>query len=94
MEMEISALPDDGLLFTAELRRVEQRIPVLLLDPHVSRSETLVGMCSWCKRVRADRELWLEIEEAISTLRLFEDPPPGITHTMCPDCEVLFYSET
>jgi hypothetical protein len=93
MELTISALPDDGLLCTAELKRAERRLPVPLLDCRISHSEALVAMCSWCKRVRADPGSWLEIEEAVSALRLLEDAPPGITHTMCPDCEALFYPQ-
>jgi hypothetical protein len=91
MELEISALPEDGLLFTAELKRVEQRPPVHLLDSHISRSESLVAMCSWCKRVRTGEGLWLEVEEAISALRLLENTPPAVTHSICRDCEAHIY---
>jgi hypothetical protein len=94
MELEISPLPDGGLLCTAELERAERRVPVRLLDSQVSRSEAFVGMCSWCKRIRADPELWLEIEEAVSALRLLAETPPEITHTICPDCEAIFYGST
>jgi hypothetical protein len=90
MELEISALPEQGLLCTAELKRAERRHPVTLLDPHVPRSETLLRVCSWCKRVPTDDGLWLEIEQAISVLSLVEEVPPAISHTICDRCEALF----
>jgi hypothetical protein len=55
-----------------------------------SSSAELLAICSWCKRVRADRGQWLEIEDAASRLDLLEDPPPALTHTICPDCEDHF----
>jgi hypothetical protein len=91
MELEISALPDDGLRCTAELKRAEWRLPASLLDSRVPRSEALVAMCSWCKRVRVRPGSWLEIEEAVSALRLLEDLPPGITHTICRDLKTALY---
>lgn len=90
MELEVFALPDDGLLCTAELKRAERRTPVPLLDPHVPRSETFLRICSWCKRVPTGDGLWLEIEQAIAALRLVEDVPPAISHTICDRCEALF----
>jgi hypothetical protein len=90
MELEIVALPDGGLRFSARLKRVERRVPVRVVDAHVARSEELVAICSWCRRVRADGELWLELEDAASGLRLLEDSPPAITHTICTDCEARF----
>lgn len=86
MELEISALAEEGLRCTTRLVRTEQRPPVPLLDPNAPRSGELLAMCAWCKRVRASRELWLEVEQATSELRLLETAPPAITHTICPDC--------
>lgn len=90
MELEIAALPDGGLRFRSWLTRAEPRAPVALLDPRADRSERFVGICSWCKRVRARPEVWLEIEHAASSLRLLEGQPPQITHTICGDCQALF----
>ncbi len=90
MELEVCALPDDGLLCTAMLKRAEQRDPVPLLNPHVPRSETLLRVCSWCKRVPTDDGDWLEIEQAITALHLVEEVPPAISHTICDRCEALF----
>jgi len=90
MELEIVALPDGGLRCIARLERAEPRPPVRLLDSRVARSKDALAICSWCKRVRVDPDLWLEIEDATSRLRLLEDPPPAITHGICSDCEARF----
>lgn len=90
MELEIVALGDGGLRCSAQLKRAESRLPVRLLESRIARSEELLAICSWCKRVRADRGQWLEIEDAASRLDLLEDPPPALTHTICPDCEDHF----
>jgi len=96
MELDISSLPGDGLRCSAQLERVEPRRPLWFLDPGAPRSEELqwseevLGICSCCKRVRVDEELWLEPEEAASALRLLEDPPVAISHTICVDCAALF----
>ncbi|MAE66280.1 MAG: hypothetical protein CMJ18_18575 [Phycisphaeraceae bacterium] len=35
--------------------------------------------------------VWLEIEEALQEVRVFEDPDvPNITHGMCPACHANF----
>jgi hypothetical protein len=90
MELDLSVLPDDGLLCKAQLKRTERRPPVSLLDSSTGRSQALVIVCSWCKRVRVNRGLWLEVEQAVSALGLLESEPPGITHTICTDCESQF----
>jgi hypothetical protein len=43
-------------------------------------------MCGWCKRV-AIGDAWMEVEDAVSELRLFERKVlPDISHGICPDC--------
>jgi hypothetical protein len=91
MELHISPRPDGGLRCDARLQRAEPRSHVPVLDVRRPRSGAFLRICSWCRRVRVDApERWLEIEQAMSALRLLEDPPPPITHTICDDCEALF----
>lgn len=46
----------------------------------------LINMCSHCRRIRVDAD-WVEIIEAVQSLHLLcLDPPPPISHGMCPDC--------
>jgi hypothetical protein len=43
-------------------------------------------MCGWCKRVSV-RNTWVEVEDAVLELRLFErEVLPDLTHGICPGC--------
>jgi hypothetical protein len=61
--------------------------PVALLDPAVPRNpDTLLRMCAWCKKLDVEGT-WLEIQDAIGRLRLFDHPAvPAITHGICDRC--------
>jgi hypothetical protein len=53
--------------------------------------EPLVRVCAWCKRVELPADTWIEPEEAVSALSLFDCPAfPGLTHGMCPRCYGVF----
>ena len=44
-------------------------------------------ICSWCNRVRIEKEEWQEIDEDMKRLELFEKQlDSGLSHGMCPDC--------
>jgi len=87
MELTLIALPDHSI----EIRCVEQwgreREPIGLLDATLPRSDELLAMCSWCKRVRLDE--WIEPEVAVARLGLFVDTAvlPRLTHGICPQCQ-------
>jgi hypothetical protein len=61
--------------------------PIKLLDPAVPKDqERFLRMCAWCKKVHGE-DSWLEIEEAITRLRLFDSrSTPAITHGICESC--------
>ena len=91
MEIRIVARPGGRVvLFSAQLRTEKEReVPQPLLDPEAPRSETLVGMCSWCDRFEVDGE-WVEVEEAARRLQLFDRPElPALSHGICPDCNAM-----
>ena len=55
--------------------------------PQRPREESFVTMCGWCKRVAVSPRRWLEVEEAIAALALFDEPrPPQLTHGVCEEC--------
>lgn len=88
MELDIAPELGKSLWFSARLLRAEPRQKVAILDPSAPRSETFLKICSWCKRIVV-RNDWLEIEDGIVRLGLFEEGPlPRLTHGMCPDCEI------
>jgi len=87
MTLSLTPQAEGKILFECRLDRLETRGPAPLLDPRRPRSEDLLAVCSWCKRVRAGEE-WLEIEEAIAALDLFgQECLPRLTHGICPACK-------
>ncbi len=90
MRLTIQPVHGASLELTAALIRAESRRRVEMLDPGARRSDELITMCSWCKRILVNGPGWGEIEEAIEHLALFDGAPlPGITHGVCPDCLVV-----
>lgn len=80
-------LEDGAVCFTVRAAALEPRPRVPLLDVTVPRSGELVSMCSWCKRIETAQGRWLEVEDAIGPLGLFQsDLLPTISHGMCGEC--------
>jgi hypothetical protein len=86
--MEVVA-GDAEVVFHTRLERLEGRASVPLLETGALAPPTYrIRMCSWCKRVAAPDGEWLEVEEAIARLGLFEtDLRVEITHGICEPCE-------
>ena len=62
------------------------RPPVALLDQTVARSDTIVRMCGWCKRIEVDG-VWLDVEDALSRNRMLGAwPVPAVSHGACDAC--------
>ena len=86
MDMVMRPSGVKGIEFNCRVLREEPRPPVALLAPTPTRSDRLVTMCSWCRRISNPPD-WLEIEDAINQMRLFEQHnPPQIIHSVCYDC--------
>ena len=86
MELRVSSQGHGTVRCESRLIREEPRETVPLLDEAVSRNDACIRMCSWCKNVAVD-EGWVEVEEAVARLRLFEtDVLPQITHGVCDAC--------
>jgi hypothetical protein len=87
LELNIAPSAHGDLSYQVRTIEEEERLPVPLLDSTQPRSERLVRMCSWCKRVSAGPRGWLELEEAVAALALFEESRlPQLTHGICSDC--------
>ena len=90
MELRLAALPAGGLALTGRLLREEAREPAPLLDSCTARSQSLLCICSWCKRIVAGSDEWIEVEEAIRRWSLFSAAVlPQLTHGICPACRSL-----
>jgi len=61
--------------------RVAERI--LKYTVQVHRLEEMMPMCSYCKKIRDDRNYWQQIESYIN-----ERTGTEISHSVCPDCYV------
>lgn len=88
MEMHISTLEEGAIRCRTRLLKVEDREPMAFRT--AQSVSPLLAMCSWCKKVRTPDRRWLELEEGVLELHLFESPPSGITHTICDACELRF----
>lgn len=84
--------PDGGSVdFSSHILKQEKRKSIKLLESNVERSNKTVRMCSWCKKMKVSETTWVEVEEAVQTLNLFElEKFPILTHTICPECKKGF----
>jgi len=88
MRMKIMPLAQGRIEFCTWVEREEPfQNPIRLLDPCATKTPMeLVRMCAWCKKIAKDG-CWLEVEDAIEQLRLFDRLTlPAITHGICDSC--------
>lgn len=88
MWMKISPVSNGKLEFCTWTEREEPYSePIQILNPAVSKGrEQFLRMCAWCKKIYTG-SFWLEIEEAIGRMRLFDHAAmPTITHGICDRC--------
>ncbi len=87
LQMEIAASGTGMLRCTVRTLGLEPRPYAAILDPEAGRSDHLMIICSWCKRVSDGDGAWVEIDEAPVLYRVFaEELPPSVSHGMCDDC--------
>jgi len=87
MEMTVSGLIGGEVQFETRVLREDERTRQGLLDRYSPRASKMLRICGWCKRMNLDGESWGEIEEAVTSLRLFEyHALPMLTHGMCEAC--------
>lgn len=87
LRLTVVPQPDGFLEFQSQLLRTEHRDAVALLSRGTSRTDTIVTLCSMCKKIKITPDDWQEIECAINRLHLFEtSTPPQISHGLCPAC--------
>ena len=84
--LDMRRVDDSKVEFRNRMIRAEPRQSIRLLESGVPRSGSLIVMCSWCKKIRQDGR-WLELDQAITVLRLFETRLlPAISHGACEEC--------
>jgi hypothetical protein len=88
LQMAMSAREDGGVLFEVSSLAVQDRPTVSLLGTPAGRVGEHMRICGWCKRMPGPEGTWLELEEAVRTLNLFDEAHlPALTHGVCPPCE-------
>jgi hypothetical protein len=59
----------------------------MIYDTNAPRSDDILIVCSWCKKINTNGEIWEEVEEVVVSLGLFEfERLPQLSHGMCGDC--------
>ncbi len=94
-QMDMQVMPDDAglVVFRSRTTSESPRAPEPLLDPDAARSDEVVRVCGWCKRVRIHGD-WLEIEEAAARApQLRSAIVPGVSHGICDDCRQQLIQE-
>jgi hypothetical protein len=91
MELIVSKRAGGGVEFNSRILQQEKRDPIQLLASHADRTDELIVMCSWCKKIRNLAGAWVEVEDAVNELCLFESAKlPRISHGMCDPCMTAF----
>lgn len=84
LAMTVSPI-DAGFSVRSVVVRAERREPVTLSAASAD-ADDFIKSCGWCKRMDA-RGRWVEIEEAVQLLALFDRPRlPAMSHGICPTC--------
>ncbi len=87
LKLFVESLPDANIKLTSKILRTEPRVAVKLLAADTARSTDVVTLCSMCKKIKILLEKWVEIEEGLAHLKLFEtDKMPQLSHGLCPAC--------
>jgi hypothetical protein len=87
LEIDARLLEDRCVGFRVRTLALEQRTPQPLLDESRPRSQAVLRMCSWCKRIPYEGR-WIEVEEAAEKLGLFESARlPMLSHGICEECD-------
>lgn len=88
LTMNVRYLPKlDQVEFSSKILELAPRKRFDLFSRSKSKcSEVVLNVCSWCKQVDVSGA-WLEAEEVVQRLGLFETKcMPKITHGICPVC--------
>ena len=83
----LKSVGDGHIEFLCRTVRVDARAPVDLLRRDVTRSDRIIRICSFCKKIAAAADEWIDTERAIERMALFSDNAlPRLSHGVCPAC--------
>jgi hypothetical protein len=87
--LQMTVTPGDSrrVDFESVVVGIERRPIQRIWDRRTIRSGVHLRTCAWCKRIHVRSE-WMEIEDALEPLKLFEmERLPEITHGICDSCQ-------
>ena len=85
--IDLKSVGDGHIEFLCRTLRVEARAPVDLLRSGPARSDQLIRICSFCKKIAVSAEEWIDTERAIERMALFSAAMlPRLSHRVCPAC--------
>ena len=86
-QITITPMDDGAVEFSSTVVEIRQREYIKILDASVIRSEDIVKICSFCKKIAVSDGKWVETAEAIRVLNFFGNiTMPQLSHGVCPDC--------
>ncbi len=87
IRLDIASLSRCRVQFVGKVLEIERRDMVTLLEPDFDRSADILSICGWYKSVLLPNNRYIEIEEAVHQLGLFQSQVlPRLNHGMCPSC--------
>ncbi|MGC8742894.1 MAG: response regulator [Verrucomicrobiia bacterium] len=75
--------PLDEAMIGAKLKVAER---IIGLNNRLDNLEKLLPICSWCKRIRAEKSQWMSLENYIKA-----SEKAKISHTICPECARKYF---
>jgi hypothetical protein len=90
MRLLLGPGPEGSIECEAVLLREQARPYLPILDRLCPRTKSSLPICSLCKRIFAFQARWLEVEDAIRELDLFDSTRlPELAQVVCDDCASL-----
>jgi hypothetical protein len=87
LQMAMSAELDGVVRFEVSSLATQDRSAIPLLRASAVRGGEVMRICGWCKRIPDSDDVWLEAEDAIRSMNLFEmGQLPELSHGICPTC--------
>ena len=87
LEMHITTHKDHTVQFECKTIFTEDRPLQKLLDKETLRSEKVVVICSFCKKVNTREDYWHDVEDAVSMIGAFDSEHfPILSHGICIEC--------
>lgn len=87
MHLVISPGQNGEIEFCSQLIREQKRPYLPLLDRTIEHAPERPTICSICLRIPGPDAKWVEPEQAVARLELFDTPkPPTLDYHLCPAC--------